>query len=56
MMEKSAGNNKAVSGTMATEYFPNLQTRKKWQTGLGKVKPRNKWPLGRVVEVYPAVD
>ena len=53
---KSAGNNKAVSGTMAIEYFPNLQTRKKWQTGLEKVKPRNKWPLGRVVEVYPAVD
>ena len=68
MLKTSASNNKAVLETMAARVLANPAHTKKWQTGQENVKPKalvlltedvlpqNKWPLGRVVEVYPAID
>ena len=50
------------------EWLPNLNSRKKWlktqrNLQVGEVvllmspdAPRGKWPLGRVLEVYPGED
>ena len=50
------------------EYLPTLQTRKKWKNQEENIKPgtlvllreevlrRNKWPLGRILDVYPGKD
>ena len=38
------------------EWLPSLSTRKKWHLVFSPDQARGRWPMGRIVEIYPGAD